>query len=125
MDAKGWWARCTDRVADTLRRGAWYRVLGEAENDDVMLEVRGRSVRFRRADLAIRPDPPSRWSVVVRTGVLRPTLEGESSRDVVTTYVVCPACAFRQDLEDARAQPPALTCERCSRRSDVDWSETC
>ena len=26
------WARCTDNVADVLRRGAWYRIVEESAN---------------------------------------------------------------------------------------------
>src|ERR1041384_7351452 len=35
------------------------------------------------------PAPPDHWSIVARTGVLRPTLGGRGG-DVVTTYAVCP-----------------------------------
>lgn len=125
MGATGWWARCTDSVADTLRRGAWYRIVDDADGDNVVLEVRGRPMRFARADLTIREEAPTRWSVVVRTGVLRPTLGGATGRDIITTYAVCSACAYRQELPQDRSKPPALTCERCSRGSDVEWAETC
>jgi hypothetical protein len=74
--AKLGWARCTDNVADVLRRGAWYPIVEQSADGHVVVEVRGRGVRLARADLSVREDPPDRWSIVVRTGVLRPTLDG-------------------------------------------------
>lgn len=119
------WARCTSGVADILRRGAWYAVIGALDPEGVLLEVRGHRVRFPRADLVIRPGPPARWSIVVRTGVLRPTLGGERGRELITTYAVCPYCANRQDLPDRPRKPSSLTCAGCARESAIDWAETC
>lgn len=124
MGQRGW-ARCTDGVADVLRRGAWYRIVEETDGDQVVLEVRGRPVRFSRADLTIRTAAPDCWSVVVRTGVLRPTLGGGKGQEVITTYAVCPSCAERQDLPPAPARPARLTCQRCGQDAGVDWSRTC
>jgi hypothetical protein len=114
------WARCLDSVADVLRRGAWYPIVEETTDGNVVLEVRQKPVRLSRVDLRVRGAPPDRWSVVVRTGVLRPTLGG--GQDVVTTYAVCPHCHERQDFA---GRPATLKCTRCARQSPVDWSETC
>jgi hypothetical protein len=119
------WARCTDGVADVLRRGAWYRVVEDGVNGQVILEVRGRLMQFSSADLTIREAAPSTWSVVVRTGALRATLGIGRGREVVTMYAVCPHCAERQDMPPGQHQPPQLECHRCHRVSPVDWSETC
>ena len=113
------WARCTDNVADVLRRGAWYPILEEAV-DHIVVEVRGARVRVSPADVRVRRDPPDHWSVVVRTGVLRPTLGG--GRDVARTYAVCPRCYSRKEFT---GKPAGLQCERCGATSPVDWSETC
>ena len=115
------WARCLDNVADILRRGAWYPIVDEA-GDKVVLEVRKKKVRVSRIDVAVRDTPPDRWSVVVRTGVLRPTLGGREGEEVTTTYAVCPQCQERQDFT---GKPATLTCTRCKREAQVDWSETC
>ena len=115
------WARCLDNVADVLRRGAWYPIV-EATADKVVIEVRQKPVRLSRIDVSVRAAPPDRWSIVVRTGVLRPTLGGREGEDVITTYAVCPHCQERQDF---KGKPDALRCTRCSRESKVDWSETC
>jgi hypothetical protein len=115
------WARCLDNVADVLRRGAWYPIL-EASDEKVVIEVRQKPVRLSRVDVAIRDTPPDRWSIVVRTGVLRPTLGGREGEEITTTYAVCPYCQERQDFS---GKPDALKCLRCRTESKVDWSATC
>ena len=114
------WARCLDNVADVLRRGAWYPIVEETPDGEVVVEVRQKPVRLSRVDVTVRDTPPDRWSVVVRTGVLRPTLGG--GQDVVTRYAVCPACHERQEFN---GKPEKIKCTRCARESKVDWSETC
>lgn len=114
------WARCLDNVADVLRRGAWYPILEQTVDGKVVVEVRQKPVRLSQVDVRVRELPPDHWSVVVRTGVLRPTLGG--GHDVVTTYAVCPHCHERQDFA---GQPESLKCTRCARVAPVDWSETC
>lgn len=116
------WARCTDSVADVLRRGAWYPIVEDTGDQYVVLAVRERRVRLSRADVTVRDQPPDQWSIVVRTGVLRPTLGGGKGKELVTTYAVCPHCRYRQDLA---GKPRHATCDSCGRTSDVDWSKTC
>src|SRR6266513_1686746 len=106
------WARCADNVADILRRGAWHPIV----------EVRQQRVRLPCRDVTIRTEVPDHWSIVARTGVLRPTLGAGRGSDVVTTYAVCPLCHYRQDFA---GKPDSLKCVRCGASSPVDWSETC
>jgi hypothetical protein len=120
MDRPLGWARCLDNVADVLRRGAWYPIVEETPDGKVVVEVRQKPVRLSRVDVTVRATPPDRWSVVVRTGVLRPTLGG--GNDVEMTYAVCPHCHERQDFG---GRPEKIKCTRCARESKVDWSETC
>jgi len=115
------WARCTDSVADILRRGAWYPMLEESSDGHVVVEVRGHRVRLKAEDVRVRRTPPERWSIVLRTGVLRPTLGGQG-REVVNAYAVCPRCHQREDFE---GRPATLSCPRCGTTAAVDWSETC
>jgi hypothetical protein len=120
------WARCTDSVADVLRRGAWYPIVEQSADGHLVVEVRGRGVRLARADLNVREDPPERWSIVVRTGAHHPTLDRRSlngrGRELVSTYAVCPHCHERRDFAGL---PPNLACTRCGATSPVDWSGTC
>lgn len=121
--AKAGWARITDSVADVLRRGAWYPILEETQDGDVVLDVSSRKIRLSKQDVHVRHEPPERWSVVVRTGVLRPTLGGGGRGSaLVSTYGVCPACQERQEFT---AKPSELTCQKCGNSAPVDWSETC
>src|SRR2546427_9058320 len=66
------WARCGDNVADVLRRGAWYPIVEETKDGHVVVAVRNRQVRLSRDDVQVRERAPDHWSIVVRTGVLRP-----------------------------------------------------
>ena len=115
------WARCTDAVADILRRGAWYPIVEESADGHLVVEVRGQRVRLSAGDVNVRREPPERWSIVVRTGVLRPTLGGQG-KEVVNTYAVCPHCHQREDFS---GKPATLVCPRCGAAAPVDWSETC
>jgi len=114
------WARCLDNVADVLRRGAWYPIIEDPGDGNVVVECRKKPVRLSREDVTVRESPPDTWSVVVRTGVLRPTLGG--GNEVITTYAVCPHCHERQDF---KGKPDTLKCTRCGKTSGVDWTETC
>lgn len=100
-----------------LRRGAWYPILEETP-EGVVLEVDQQRLLLPRDELRLRPDRPETWSIVVRTGVMRPTLTGPK---LVTTYAVCPDCAGRQEFE---GKPESMMCVRCRRAARVDWSTT-
>lgn len=119
MALKGW-ARCLDSVADILRRGAWYPIVEETA-EHVVLDVHEKRIRMSRADLQVRLTPPDNWSIVVRTGVMRPTLGG-NAQPVTQTYAVCPSCNERQEFT---GKPTQLRCTRCSKDASVDWSITC
>lgn len=119
MALKGW-ARCLDSVADILRRGAWYPIVEETA-EHVVLDVHEKRIRMSRADLQVRLTPPDNWSIVVRTGVMRPTLGGNAT-PVTQTYAVCPSCNERQEFT---GKPTQLRCTRCSKDASVDWSITC
>src|SRR5438876_527180 len=79
------WARCADNVADILRRGAWYPIVEESPDGHVVVEVRQQRVRLARVDVTVRAEPPDHWSIVARTGVLRPTLGGRGSDGAAPT----------------------------------------
>src|SRR3989442_9920767 len=115
------WARITDSVADILRRGAWYPIVEETSDGQVVVDVRtGERVRLSLSDVTVRQHPPDQLSVVTRTGVLRPTLGGKQGSEVDTTYGVCPHCHERQEFA---GKPARLKCSRCGRESAVDWCQ--
>jgi len=111
------WASGVPGTADVLRRGAWYPIMEET-SEGIVIEVDQQRMLLRRDELRLRPDKPMDWSIVVRTGVMRPTLSGPK---LVTTYAVCPDCAGRQEFE---GRPESMMCVRCRRAAKVDWSTT-
>ena len=108
------WATGAPGKADVLRRGAWYPVV-EQTAIEAVVEVDEIQLRVRRDEIRFRADRPTEWSVVTRTGVMRPTLAGPK---MVTTYAVCPDCTGRQEFE---GHPETLMCVRCRRAAKVDW----
>src|SRR5437879_11041788 len=100
------WARCADNVADILRRGAWYPIVEESPDGHLVVEVRQQRVRLARVDVTIRAEPPDHWSIVARTGVLRPTLGGGGrGRDVGCSYAVWTLCHYHRELAVTPGRP--------------------
>jgi hypothetical protein len=120
MGQRGW-ARSSNKFADALRRGAWYPVVDERGGEKLVVQVDQSQIEVAKGNLLIRVDPPTHWSIVVRTGVMRPTWSGPHSAGD-TTYAVCPHCSERQFFD---AKPNTLECRRCHRSSPVDWQTTC
>lgn len=116
-DTNQGWVTAAEGMADVLRRGAWYPILEETP-DGIVIEVDQQRLLLARDEVRRRPDKPTEWSVVVRTGVMRPTLAGPK---LVTTYAVCPDCTGRQEFE---GKPASMMCVRCRRAAKVDWSTT-
>ncbi len=112
------WARCTTN-SDVLRRGAWYPVIEETGDGHVVVQMDQQRLSISRGDVRVRAEPPDRWSIVVRTGVMRPTWSGVK---VANTYAVCPHCRERKEFD---GKPEVLECVRCRKTAPVDWSETC
>lgn len=109
------WATGATGMADQLRRGAWYPVVEETTDGQLVLEVDTDRVTVKRSEVRVRGNRPDSWSIVVRTGVMRPTLAGPR---LVNTYAVCPDCTGRQEFE---GRPETLMCVRCRRAAKVDW----
>jgi len=111
------WATGAPGTGDILRRGAWYPILEDA-GEEVVIEVDTHPMRLPRKKVVVRVERPDQWSIVVRTGVMRPTLSGAKA---ATTYAVCPDCTARQEFE---GRPDSLMCGRCRRAAKIDWSTT-
>src|SRR2546426_7955696 len=100
------WARSADNVADILRRGAWYPIVEESADGHVVVEVRQQRVRLPRGDVTIRTEVPDHWSVVARTGVLRPTLGGRSEEHTSELQSPCNlVCRLLLEKKNKRRRP--------------------
>src|SRR6185295_1940185 len=65
----GWarpWALARPFTRPTPRAGAWYPIVGEAGDERVVLEIRGRRVAVQKKLLEIRAGRPDRITVVSR-----------------------------------------------------------
>ena len=119
----GWartWATARPFARPMPRAGAWYPVVGEANNERVVLEVRGRRVAIPRKFLEIRTDRPKVFTVVVRS---RDTADNviAGGRDMDRVYAVCPVCTNRVRILQNQ---PAASCAECNHRGEVAWWET-
>ena len=98
------WARSRGNRAERqgMRRGAWYRVVEDPKKEYVVLDVHHVEIRIPRADLEIRGERPTAWSVVRQP------------------YLVCPGCHSRsviaEGVRDAK-------CAECGRSYPIDWKD--
>jgi len=114
------WATAKPFARPTPRAGAWYPVVGEASNDRVVLEIRGRKVAVQRKLLEIRPKRPKTFTVVVRSRETSERMLGATS-SLDRVYAVCPACMHRVRI--TREQVAAV-CDPCGHRGEIAWWET-
>ncbi len=105
------WARLQVDANIRLRRGAWYKVVGE-EGFDLIIEVNKKPVRALRALFEVRDRPVPRWTVVT-VPLGKKTPMGER-------YAVCPSCNERANL---KGRPKRMTCPHCRSEFDVAWDE--
>jgi len=119
----GWarpWALARPFTRPTPRAGAWYPIVGEAGDERVVLEIRGRRVAVQKKLLEIRAERPDRITVVSR-GVQEESPAAGKAWDLGRTYGVCPACGARIRLF---GDVPNATCGECGHRGEVAWWET-
>jgi hypothetical protein len=119
----GWarpWAIARPFSRPTPRAGAWYPIIGEADGQRVVLEIRGRKVAVMRKLVEIRDDLPDRFTVVYKSTDEKNPARG-SGRDLGTRYAVCPQCGARQPIFH---DPHLLICTVCTHRGEVAYWET-
>ena len=114
------WAIARPFTKPTPRAGAWYPILGEADEDRVVLEIRGRRVAVPRRLVEIRMDQPTRFTVVYR-GREEPNPAEGGPENLGQKYAVCPSCGSRLPIFN---EPVVLTCGTCSHRGQVAYWET-
>lgn len=119
--AIGWarpWAISKPFAIPSPRAGAWYPVVAEADENRVVLEIRGERVTVQRHLVEIREKLPDKFTVVNRPkGDESANLNSELGR----RYAVCPSCNARVPLW---ADPPSLTCGTCQHTGEVAYWET-
>lgn len=116
----GWarpWATARPFAKPTPRTGAWYPIVGEADDNRVVLEIRGKRVAVLRRLLEIRPDRPTWFSAVVRARGTEHPAAG-TPQDLGRVYAVCPACGTR--VRVSQDQIGAL-CPDCGHRGEIAW----
>lgn len=121
--ATGWarpWAIARPFSKPTPRAGAWYPILGNADDHRVVLEIRGRRVAVLKRLLEIRDDLPKVFTVVYRSRAEPNPAEG-SVDDLGQKYAVCPSCSSRLPLFH---EPARLMCGTCGHSGEVAYWET-
>ncbi|MFI5207381.1 MAG: hypothetical protein ACHQX4_05100 [Gemmatimonadales bacterium] len=119
--AIGWarpWAIARPFARPSPRAGAWYPVVAEADQDRVVLEIRGKRVAVQKHLVEIRENRPDKFTVVNRPKADQDA--GEGGR-LGRRYAVCPSCNARVPLW---GEPPALTCGTCQHTGEVAYWET-
>lgn len=98
------WARSRGSRSEKagLRRGAWYRVVENANPQWVVLDVHHVEVRVPKEDLEVRRDKPNAWSVVHEP------------------HLVCPGCHTRMHVA---AKPKDVKCPECGNNYPVNWED--
>ena len=116
------WARARGPGAHGLRRGAWYLVVNDTQDNVVILNVRKQNVPVPRSMVEIRSGSPDAWSVVQWQESQRGAVRASQQR-LGLRYAVCPACGERAAIEPPQAAE--LTCSQCRGTFSVDWQRPC
>jgi hypothetical protein len=114
------WALARPFTRPTPRAGAWYPVVGEAGDERVVLEIRGRRVAVHKNMLELRTERPKVITVVARAEK-EPSPAAGKAWDLGKIYGVCPECGSRIRLF---GEIPMATCGECGHRGEVAWWET-
>ena len=115
------WARVTKEEAHGLRRGAWYKVVGDGEADLILLDVNKSNRPVSTSSLDFANEKPSKWSVVRREPEEHAALRASSAK-LGPVYGVCPLCRARVAVAPNATE---ARCPRCKEVSEVDWDNPC
>ena len=116
------WARVREQGAHILRRGAWYNVLREPKDGLVLLEVNKNIVPMNVQFVVISHEKPNKWSVVSRNPMDYGARRASMERRLDATYVVCPHCRARTDVQPSTVEQ---VCPSCAGTYEVDWGDPC
>jgi hypothetical protein len=106
------WARLKTDLHLGLRRGAWYRVIREADGQ-VILDVEHQPVTVLREYLEFVSVRPDRWTIVER-----PIDVAGAAAEWGQSYGVCPHCTHRAPLVHPVVE---ARCSKCRGTFLIDW----
>ena len=116
------WARVKPPGAYSLRRGAWYPVLEDnGDGSEVVLDLNHRTVVIPRANLQLRSDRPTCFSIVARRPEDPNPVRG-TQQDLGLQYAVCPLSHTRVRLA---GHPEVLECPKCGYQFPIEWDDVC
>jgi hypothetical protein len=115
------WGRLKRADGHGLRRGAWYPVLDESQQDVVTLDVNRQSVAVDRSIIELTSDKPHKWSVV-RWSPREDEAKLAAQANLGPTYGVCPNCRGRANLNATDTQ---RKCQVCELLFEIDWGSSC
>jgi len=107
------WARLATDLRCGLRRGAWYRVIREADGQ-VIVDVDHRPATVLREYLEVVNVRPDRWTIVER-----PSDAAGPAAAWGPSYGVCPHCSHRAPLVRPVVE---ARCSKCGGTFLIDWS---
>jgi hypothetical protein len=120
----GWarpWATARPYARPMPRAGAWYPVVGEANNDRIVLEIRGKKVAIQKKFLEVREKRPETFTAVVRSRATVAMILKARGEEIQRTYAVCPNCMNRIAAFQGQA---AASCKQCGHAAEIAWWET-
>ena len=115
------WARVRPPGAYSLRRGAWYPVVEDNGDSEVVLNLHARIVVIPRRNLELRRHRPTCFSVVMRTPEDPNPVRG-TPMDLGLTYAVCPLSSSRVRIA---GHPEILECPDCGYQFPLSWDDKC
>ena len=105
-------------VPSSPRAGAWYPVVGKADNNRVVLEIRGKRVAVKRHLVELRDRRPDKFTVVT---LPKAGASAQETGSLGHRYAVCPSCNARVPLW---GEPQKITCGTCHHSGVVAYWET-
>lgn len=120
----GWarrWATSRPFARPMPRAGAWYPVVGETNQDRVIIEVRGKRVAIQKKFVEIREEKPVTFTAVIRSRNTVATILKERGEEITRVYAVCPSCMNRVGAFEKQAQ---AYCKQCGHTGEIAWWET-
>lgn len=115
------WARARPSGAENLRRGAWYPVLSDTQQNQIVVGTARCNVTVARDSMELRAYRPVGFSVVFKLPHDHNPVAG-TPLDLGHVYCVCPWSGSRVRLVDF---PDEARCPNCGFAGPVLWDDAC